>query len=181
MGLAKPNICIYWLQKQSQQYYDTMEHIAHFNTWEYTPGKGKTSEPNHHGFRFDCLMVYTGCLIRIPTMGYNKPYNKGWCDPLYDLNNQGFLLTWIYPLYFQANEDTLNFSKASKPLEPCLTSEVWEHLSWWRDPHLLKNAQVTNRLKNNESIWIQVSTKLLSKLHWRWHGFPEQTDGSLNW
>ncbi len=31
---------------------------------------------------------YTGCLMGIPTMGYNKPYNKAYYNILYNLNNK---------------------------------------------------------------------------------------------
>ena len=33
---------------------------------------------------------YTGYLIGIPIVGYNKPYNKGEYNPIYNLNNQAF-------------------------------------------------------------------------------------------
>ena len=44
-----------------------------------------------------------GCLIGIPIMGYNKPYNKGQYNTLYNLNNQGFFLAQLdqcNPKYF---------------------------------------------------------------------------------
>ena len=74
-------------------------------TWEYTPWKRKSiwTKPSWLQVRLLNLPgVYTSCFIRIPTMGYNKPYNKGY-NPLYDLNNQGCLhcLHGSLHLYFQ--------------------------------------------------------------------------------
>ena len=34
--------------------------------------------------------LHPGCLIAIPIMEYNKPYNKGWYNPLNNPTKQGF-------------------------------------------------------------------------------------------
>ena len=38
---------------------------------------------------------YTGYLIGIPIVGYNKPYNKGEYNPIYNLNNQAFFIAQL--------------------------------------------------------------------------------------
>ena len=128
-------------------------------TWEYTPWKRKSiwTKPSWLQVRLLNLPgVYTSCFIRIPTMGYNKPYNKGWCDPLHDLKFSSHMDLSISifnqmktPWFFQKHQSLRAFDHLSTRTFQLLMSTP------------IENAQVTNRLGKQR---IQVSTKVLSKL-----------------
>ena len=73
---------------------------------------------------------YTDCLIGIPIMGYNKPYNKGVVQtPVYNLNNQVFFSLLMFTAVWTWHKDTATLQFFFSPPPPLLEPQVSQQAS----------------------------------------------------